>query len=84
MTLPASNLPCVLGDLGYDLKPDGEGERILAGSIVERFARNAKGELVPWTEGQREAEMRTHAGITRVERFSFTLAHQDSFQRTIR
>jgi hypothetical protein len=60
--------------LGYDVTEAGEGERILAGAIVERFTRRADGELV-LTEGSTRAvaETRTHAGIVTVRRYSFTM-----------
>jgi hypothetical protein len=37
--------------LGYDVTEIGEGERILATAIVERFVIRADGELEPVTEG---------------------------------
>jgi len=74
--LPGSTLPDELRALGYDLREDGEGERILPHGIVERFARGPGGELVPITaESTRPvAETRTHAGIVTVRRFAFSLA----------
>ncbi len=54
-----------------DRGPCGSG--ILAGSIVERFARKANGELMPWQEGQPVAETWTHAGIVKVDRYSFSI-----------
>jgi hypothetical protein len=63
---------------------DGEGQRILSGAIVERFARNGDGELVPWIEGSKIAETRTHAGICKTARYTFALEVRDEFDRTIR
>jgi hypothetical protein len=41
--------------------------------MIERFARSIEGELVPWVEGMPVAEMRTRAGVTKVERWNFSL-----------
>ena len=49
--MPSSALPAELEAQGYKVIPAGGGERILAGSIVERFTRRADGELEPLTEG---------------------------------
>jgi hypothetical protein len=45
-------------------------------AIVERFSRNTGGELVPIAAGSTlaVAEVRHHAGITKVQRFSFAFA----------
>jgi hypothetical protein len=44
--LPDSALPAELRQrFGYDVREAGEGERILAGAVVERFVRTADGEL---------------------------------------
>jgi hypothetical protein len=45
-------------------------------AITERFSRNASGELVPIVAGSTVAvaEVRHHAGIVQVERFSFAFA----------
>jgi hypothetical protein len=61
--------------LGYDVTEAGEGERILAGAIVERFSRRAVGAPVPVTVGATRpiAETRRHAGIVTVKRYSFTM-----------
>jgi hypothetical protein len=73
--LSGSRLPSELRSLGYDLREIEEGERILAHRIVERFTRRADGELQPLTEGSTApiAETRTHAGITKVKRYSFDI-----------
>jgi hypothetical protein len=74
-TLPNSTLPAELKRLGYELADDGEGERIIPGRIIERFIRGPGGELVPLVAGSTApvAETRTHAGIVKTERFSFTM-----------
>ena len=73
--LPDSPLPQELRAAGYEVEASGEGQRILAGAIVERFTRRTGGELVPLTTESTvaAAETRTHAGICRVERYSFTI-----------
>ena len=75
--LPDSTVPQQLRDLDrkkpYIVVDEGEGERILACGITERFTRGATGELEPLVEGSTKpiAETRTHAGITRVKRYTF-------------
>ncbi|WMT78842.1 hypothetical protein [Bradyrhizobium sp. Ash2021] len=61
--------------MGYDLTEAGEGERILAGAVVERFIRRKDGELEPITPGSTAAvaEVRNHAGVVSVKRYSFTM-----------
>ena len=61
--------------LGYRLEPIGTGERILPHSIVEKFTRNADGELVPLTPGStaKVATTVTHAGIVTTERYEFEM-----------
>jgi hypothetical protein len=73
--LEGSTLPDELREIGYRVEPDGSGERILARSIVEKFARVGD-ELVPMTAGSTLplAEVRTHAGIVRTQRYSFSMA----------
>jgi hypothetical protein len=68
-TLPGSLRPDELKALGYDLQPVGEGQRILASGITERFTRRADGELELMAEGSTNpvAEIRQHAGIVKVE-----------------
>jgi len=53
-------------------------------SIVERFTRNGDGALAPWVEGKPLAEARTHAGITRVERYTFKITDAAATERRIR
>jgi hypothetical protein len=73
--LPGSSLPDELRQLGYQLEPDSEGQRILPAAIVENFARRADGALAPITAGATRAiaETRTHAGLVKVERFAFRI-----------
>jgi hypothetical protein len=50
--LPGSTLPDDLRALGYiTISKTGEGERILAGAIVEKLVAGPNSELVPLTEG---------------------------------
>jgi hypothetical protein len=73
--LPGSTLPDELRDAGYDPELIGEGERIIAGTIVERRELSAAGAFEPATEGSTRpvAEARRHAGIVRVVRFTLAL-----------
>jgi hypothetical protein len=61
--LESSTVPAQLRALGYDPIDEGEGERILPAGITERFV----------TEGSTVMQVRHHAGITRVRKFSFDL-----------
>jgi hypothetical protein len=74
-TLPGSNLPNVLADMGHNLKPEPDGERILATAINEKFAYRTDGTLGPMTEGStaKPAAVVTHAGPCRVQRWRFSL-----------
>jgi hypothetical protein len=47
-------------------------------AVIERFTRRADGELEPLIEGSSKpvAEMRTHAGITRVRRYAFEMGYR--------
>jgi len=73
--LPTSTFPDELRDKGYQLRPEGEGERILAHAIVERFARGADGALVPITVGSTLAIVHRvmHAGIVKTRQWSFAI-----------
>jgi hypothetical protein len=74
--LPSSALPEELRSKGYDLvaADPPEGERIIAGSIVERLELSPSGAFVPATENSTAPVItRTNAGIVRVERFTFGL-----------
>jgi hypothetical protein len=68
-------LPGDLRKLGYHLDMVGEGERILAAGIIERFVTGVDGAPEPLTEGSTRpvAEVRQRAGIVRVERWAFDL-----------
>jgi hypothetical protein len=74
-SLPGSTLPAELRGLGYDVVEAGEGERIIAAAITEQLAVRADGQLEPLTEGstRQVALTTTHAGITRVKRYSFSM-----------
>jgi hypothetical protein len=75
-TLPGSRLPDELGELGYKVKPADppEGQRLLATAITEYLTLTSSGGLEPLTPGSTKRAMaRTHAGIVKVERFSFPL-----------
>ena len=73
--LPDSPLPADLGELGYEIRKIGEGQRILVGAIVENFTHGPDGELQLLTEGSTlpVAETRTHAGIVGVQRYGFEM-----------
>jgi hypothetical protein len=73
--LPDAALPDDLRGLGYDVREVGDGERILAHRIVERFVRRSDGELEPLTAESSKpiAETRTHAGIVKVKRYAFDI-----------
>jgi hypothetical protein len=61
------------------------GERILAGSIVQRFTTTSSGALEPMTEGLTRLVTSTvaHAGITKVERYEvFALISEIAFAQT--
>jgi hypothetical protein len=62
-----------LAQLGYQLTPQCQGERILAGEIVEHFVMNARGELESLTATSTGpiASTVTHAGIVKTRRYSF-------------
>jgi hypothetical protein len=73
--LPQSPIPQVLRERGYPVRPADppEGQRILASALTERLTMTSSGGYEPMTEGSTKAvaEIRTHAGIVRVTRFSF-------------
>jgi len=77
--LPGSTLPDDLRDTGYDVQADGEGERILPSAIVQRFACNVDGDFELLTEGSTRpvALTQTHAGVTKIQRYSFKFADRD-------
>ena len=73
--LPESNLPNALADLGYNLIPEPDGERILPSAVTERMIRHEDGTFGPLTEGSTRAVsvIIGHAGICKTRRFSFVL-----------
>jgi hypothetical protein len=72
--LPGSTLPDELRAAGYDLRKDGEGERILPAAIVQEFTMSSYGAFEPLTPGStKPVEVRRHAGIVAVMRFSFPI-----------
>jgi len=77
--LPGSALPDELREAGYKLEPAGTHERLLESTIVEKFTRNADGSLTPLIEGSTKAvaEVQRHAGIVRVEVFTFKFAAEE-------
>jgi hypothetical protein len=68
--LHSSKLPSDLEALGYRVIEAGEGERLIAGTIVERLTRTSSGALELMTEGSTKPVVTiTHAGIVPVLRF---------------
>jgi hypothetical protein len=74
--LPGSTLPDELRNAGYDVGDLGDGERILATAIIERFTTRGDGELEPLVEGSTKpvSLTQTHAGIAGVRRYGFSMA----------
>jgi len=62
--LEGSDLPEQLAQLGYELIPAGETERILPVAIVEH---------IPVTEGSTATRRVQHAGIVKVRRYTFEM-----------
>jgi hypothetical protein len=62
--------------MGYDVRDLGDGERILAAAIIEKFVTRADGELEPLTPGSTRpvTSTVTHAGICKVKRYGFEIA----------
>jgi hypothetical protein len=73
--LPGSALPEVLAKIGYKLRAELQGERILPHAVVEEFTKNADGSLGALTDGSTQAvSVRvTNAGVARVEKYSFLI-----------
>jgi hypothetical protein len=75
--LEKSAIPLALTQHGYDVRPADppEGQRLLAAPIVEKLTLTSSGAFEPLTDGSTKAvvEIRTHAGIVRVMRYSFTI-----------
>jgi len=61
--------------VGHDVREEGEGERVLAGAVVEQFARRKDGQLELVVPGSTlaVAETRTQAGIVRVRKYRFDM-----------
>lgn len=53
--LPESNLPNALANMGHDLKPEPDGERILPVAVSQKMTRNVDGTLGSLTGGSTEA-----------------------------
>jgi hypothetical protein len=64
------------GARGYGLVATGDGERIGATAITERFCTGADGELEPLTSGSTRAvaQVVTHAGICKVKRYALSIS----------
>lgn len=79
--LPGSTLPSDMGALGYEVMPTGEGQRLLATAIVEKFVVNSRGKREPMTVGSTEpvASVVAHAGMIRVLRLSVPLSGATHF-----
>jgi hypothetical protein len=73
--LPGSTLPAELIAAGYNLRGDGEGERILPAAIVQELALTISGAYEPMAEGSTKPIAHTirHAGICKVLRYGFTM-----------
>jgi len=73
--LHGSPLPEELRQQGHDIRPadPAQGERILAGTIVEKLTLTSCGVFEPLTKGSTKpvAEVRRHDGIVRVQRHKF-------------
>jgi hypothetical protein len=73
--LPGSCLSNALADMGYDLRPEPDGERILPHAVATQMTVNADGTLgilaAPST--QAVSTVITRAGIRRTQRFTFSL-----------
>jgi hypothetical protein len=59
----------------YDVREAGEGQRILANAIVERFTTRADGQFEPLVEGSTKpiASTVTHASIVKVKRYGLNM-----------
>jgi hypothetical protein len=74
--LPGSSLPVELQAQGYDPVATGDGERIVATAITERFCIGADGVLEPLTSGSTRPVAQTvmHAGICKVHRYALSMS----------
>jgi hypothetical protein len=68
-------LPSDLRAVGYDVRGDGEGERILPNAILQKLVAGLGGELVPWTEGSTRpvTTIVAHPGTAKVLRYTVVL-----------
>lgn len=73
--LPSSTLPSDLRAVGWQLQDEGEGERLIPGTIEERLVMGRDGMLMPMTEGSTQpvALLQRHTGIVPVRRYSFPI-----------
>jgi hypothetical protein len=60
----------VLADLGYDLQPESDGERIMPHAITTKMIVDRDGALAALTEGSTQAVI-TARGIAWTRRWSF-------------
>ena|ERR1700730_4785888 len=74
-SLPGSTLPGDLRAMGHDVGDLGDGERILAAAIIEKFSMNTDCQLEPLTLGSTRpiASTVTHEGICKVRRCAFLI-----------
>lgn len=70
---PGSTLPDDLRGLGYVLTVIGETERIIPGTVIEKFVLGDDGTMQPLVAGSTRpvAQTLVHAGIARVKRYAF-------------
>ena len=68
-------MPGELRQLGYDIINIGGGQRILAHAIEQKLTLTSSGAYETLVEGSTKpvAQIRTHARIARVLRYSFTM-----------
>lgn len=73
---PAAIAPITaeLRELGYDVRQAGEGERILAAAIVERFTLTSSGALGPAVEGSIRSSVHVKAMASKPEQSRRRLA----------
>jgi hypothetical protein len=73
--LPGSTLRDELRQLGDDVSNTVEGQRILPTAIEQKLTLTSSGayETLVEVSSKPVAQIRTHAGITRVLRYSFTM-----------
>jgi hypothetical protein len=71
--LPTSAWPAVIAKRGYNLKPEPDGEKILATAIREPMGINTDGTLGPLTPSSTRLTTMVahHPGVHETRRFSF-------------